>query len=123
LGGDPVCDVILVDWDGTNRRPAKKTLMPQSRIGRQIVLLNVAPIIVLKFPECRSSGDPSAHTVVRAAERARAPATKERTRRRLSAFRSWRILVPPRYRVVIPARMSAAARAASKISDAGQVQV
>ena len=51
LGGDPVCDVILVDRDGTDRRPAKKTLMPQSRIGRQIVLLNVAPIIVLKFPE------------------------------------------------------------------------
>ena len=51
LGGDPVCDVVLVDRDGADRRPAKKTFMPQIRIGRQIVLLNVAPIIVLKFPE------------------------------------------------------------------------
>ena len=42
LGGDPVRDVVLVDRDGTDRRPAKKTLVPQGRIGRQIVLLNVA---------------------------------------------------------------------------------
>ena len=51
LDGDPVRNVVLVDRDRTDRRPAKETLVPQSRIGREVVLLNVAPIVVLKFPK------------------------------------------------------------------------
>jgi len=62
LAGDPVCNVILVDRNGTDRRPPKKTLMPQSRISGQVVLLNVVPIIVLKFPKrLRRPIAPKAH--------------------------------------------------------------
>jgi len=43
LGSDPVCDVILMDRDGTDRRPAKKTLMPQIRIRGQMPQQSSSP--------------------------------------------------------------------------------
>jgi len=56
LSGDQF--VMWSLWTGTGLTEAQpgKTLVPQGRIGRQIVLLNAAPIVLLKFPERLLSG-------------------------------------------------------------------
>ena len=51
LRGNPVCYVVLVNWCSTDRGPAKEIFVPKSQVCRQIVVLNIVPVCVLKLPQ------------------------------------------------------------------------
>jgi len=51
LRSDPIRDVVFTDGRGIYRRPAEKILVPQVEVSRQVIALNVAPIVMLKLPE------------------------------------------------------------------------
>jgi hypothetical protein len=50
LGGDPAGDVVFVDGCRTDGRPPEEILVPEAKVGGQIIVLDVGPVGAFQGP-------------------------------------------------------------------------